>query len=424
MRINIPYGNNWLSSDIPDKNLVDIQSRQQPSGVRNLAEFVEFAINNPIASGNLSDFVRPGKKISIVVNDITRPIISSKVLPPLLRELRRIGVSESDITILIATGVHRPNTAEEQSSILGNVSRDIKVINHQAKNENTLSDLGYTRNGIPVRINRVFAESDVKILTGLISPHQQSGFAGGRKSVLPGIASYESIRIYHSFPICPRDIAIGRIDGNVAHQESLEAARMVGIDFIVNVVPNSRDEVFKVVAGELHEAWMEGVRSWKENLEVTISEYADITIASPGGYPRDINFWQSQKAIASAELITKSGGIIILVAQCIEGLGEENLRWFEWLIEASTPAEVIERFEKVGYVNGSGKAFCFARGLKEFKIMVVSEYLDKRLLQSMFFEKYDNVQIALNNAINEMGKDARIAILPRAVEFLPTLEST
>jgi nickel-dependent lactate racemase len=290
-----------------------------------------------------------------------------------------------------------------------------------AKDENSLMKLGKTKRGTPVIINKIVAESDVKILTGLISPHQQAGFTGGRKSVLPGIASYNTIKNFHSAPLCSREVELGKINGNLSHEESLEAANITRIDFIVNLVHASQHGVLKVVAGDLQQAWLDGVNMWKESMEVKVEELADISIVSPGGYPRDINFWQSQKAIATAELITRKGGVIILVAQCKEGFGEEKLNWQRLLIEADSPHEAIARFEKEGYTNGSAKAFCFARALMDFHIMVVSEYLDPNLLRQMFMERYSDIQDAIRTARSNIGENSNIVVLPDAIEYLPSV---
>lgn len=419
MKMMIPYGHTALPVEVSDDNILHVASIEDLPGLGNVEAAVEDAIQHPLGTKPLLELLHPGDTVVIVVNDITRPFFSKILLPPLINELHRTGIRDKDITALIATGMHRPNTDNEIRSMLGDLPDGLRVVNHNARYDKGHIDLGRTMRGTPVVIDRAYMEAKVKVLTGLISPHQQAGFAGGRKSILPGLASYESIQVFHSFPICPKDVAVGQLEGNLTHEEALAAARMAGVDFILNVVPNNRGDIFKVVAGDLHEAWLDGVHSWKQGLEVQIPESADITIVSPGGYPRDINFWQSQKAIASAELTTRKSGIIILVAECIDGLGEEDLKWHEWLVEASKPQEVIERFKQEGYINGSDKSYSFARALCDFRVMVVSGCLPQKLLNQMFFERYDTVQEALESALSSLGHSSRIAVLPQAVECLP-----
>ncbi len=421
MQISVPYGTEVVNCDIPSNSLLNPTTMPVPEGIRNISEAIGNAIEHPIGTGALFELVRPRSTVSIVVNDITRPYLTYKILPPLIRALHQAGVSDKRINVVIATGIHRPNTPEEQKKLLGDLPYDIKVINHVAKDEHSLVRLGATKRGMPVIVNKNFAESDFKILTGLISPHQQAGFSGGRKSILPGIASYETIKAFHSAPLCSRDVENGRLRGNQTHEESLEAARITQVDFIVNVVHTSQRGILKVVAGELYDAWLEGVNLWKQNMEVKVAELADISIVSPGGYPWDINLWQSQKAIASAELVTKKGGVIILVAQCKEGLGEEQLTWQQLLVEARTPIEAIERFEREGYNDGSGKAFLFARALIDFRVMIVSDFLDPKLLSQMFIERFINLQDALNTALSNIGDSCKIVVLPDAIEYLPSV---
>jgi lactate racemase len=421
MQISIPYGSGIASCNIPSKTLLPRNAQPTPKGIRDIAKAVGDAIENPIGTDSLLELVRPSSSVSIVVNDITRPYITEKLLSPIIQTLHQAGVTDKLISIVVATGVHRSNTQEELKKLLGGLPSDIRVINHIAKDEKSLIKLGTTKRRMPVIINKNFAESDIKILTGLISPHQQAGFSGGRKSILPGISSYDTIKAFHSAPLCSREVEIGKLDGNITHEESLEAARIAKVDFIVNVVHTSQWGILKVVAGDLYHAWSEGVKLWKESMEVKITELADISIVSPGGYPRDINLWQAQKAIASAELVTRKGGIIILVAQCKEGLGEEQLSWQQLLVEARTPIEAIERFEREGYNDGSGKAFLFARALKDFHVMIVSDFLDPVLLKRMFMERFINLQDAVNTAISETGGSSKIVVLPDAVEYLPSV---
>jgi nickel-dependent lactate racemase len=421
MQISIPYGKKYLQCNVVSERLIRASGGTSPVAVPDLGQAVSNALAKPIGSAALHEICQPHSTVSIVVNDITRPFLTDQILPPIFQSLHMAGVNPNNITIVIATGIHRPTTPAEQKTLLGNLPTSINVINHVSKNQKSLAHLGYTSNGAPVTINKIVAESDVKILTGLISPHQQAGFTGGRKSILPGIASYESIKEFHSAPLNSRAVVIGKLEDNLTHQTALEAAKMTKIDFIVNVVHTSEKGVLKVVAGDLEQAWMEGVNLWRERMQISLPEFADISITSPGGYPRDINLWQSQKAIASAELVTKEKGIIILVAQCKEGLGEQQLIWEKLLVEAGSPLEAVEKFEQEGYLDGSGKAFTFARALLNFRIFVVSEYLSSETLNQMFMEKCFSLEEALEKATGEQGDLSKIAVLPDAVEYLPTI---
>jgi len=422
MLFSIPYGTGVMNFSLPSEWIVNSTPVEIRSGIKDLSQAVHESIDNPIGTKTLTEMIPPNSSVSIVVNDITRPFLSEDLLPPLLTKLHEAGVNNEDIVIVIATGMHRANSKEEQEKMFGRLPEGLRVINHDAKDQRSLKYLGETKQGTPVIINKDVAESDIKILTGIISPHQQAGFSGGRKSVLPGIASYQTIKAYHSPPFCSTDVMLGKIEGNISHQESMDAARIAKINFILNLVHTRDSGVLKVVAGDLSEAWFEGVNYWKDTMQVKVNEFADISIVSPGGYPRDINLWQSQKAIASAELITQKGGIIILVAQCKEGIGEEHLNWQKLLVESKGPEDAIERFEREGYDDGNAKAFCFARALRDYRLMVVSDCLDDHLMSRMYMEKYNDINEALKIAISDTKRAPKVAVLTDAVEYLPIVE--
>lgn len=422
VQLSLPYGNTRLLLEIPNEQLLAVGKTKDLPGLKDVDEAIRISMKRPIGTKRLSRIAGPGDTAAIVVNDVTRPLVSDKILSHVLEELKEAGVRSEDVAIIVATGIHRANTSEEHRRILGDeIWGVLEVINHDPSDENKLTHLGTTRMGVPVKINKVVADAKIKILTGLIAPHQSAGYSGGRKSVLPGVASYESIKIHHSFPIRPREPAMGKLGGNPFHEAAMEAARMAGVDFIVNVVLNTKKEIVKVVAGDVAEAWMEGVKTCTNMCRMNIPGYADITIASPGGYPRDINLWQAQKAVSSAELVTKPGGVIILVAQCAQGLGEEELRWFDWLMEASTPEEVIDRFRREGFTYGSNKSYLFARALRRMKLMVVTEGVSEGYLGEMFMKKYGSVEEALKDALGKKGEKAKITVMPHAVNCIPNI---
>lgn len=359
-------------------------------------------------------------KVVIVVNDITRTTPTSKLVLPMIKELAQAGIKRKDITFLVATGTHRKNTSQELEKILSSeVIRNFNVINHDSNDPEQLKLIGTTKRGVPVEINKTFCEADIKILTGTIAPHQSAGYSGGRKSILPGIAGIKTLSIHHSYPLRMIGPAMGKTRGNHFSEEAIEAAQIVGVDFILNVVQNSKKEIVKAVAGDLIEAWLDGVEWARKVHEVHVAEIKpDIVITSPGGFPRDINLYQTQKSIAPAEIIVKEGGTIIVLSECIKGLGG-GANFYNWLNEADDIDKVIERFKKEGYSESSNKAFLYARVLKKAEIVVVTNNISSKILNSIFLKRADTAEEAIQKALLKHGKDCKIVLIKNAPELIP-----
>lgn len=357
----------------------------------------------------------------IVVNDITRPTPTYKLLPPLLEKLRAAGMKEEGITFLVATGTHRDNTREELERMLGkDVLEKFKVFNHHCQDEENMVDLGKTKDGIPVVINRHFWEAELKILTATIAPHQGAGFSGGRKSVLPGLASIATLKQHHGFHMRSDKPAMGWVEGNKFHENALEAAKMAKVDFILNAVQNHRKEITQVVAGDVEEAWLEGVKGSRQIYEVRVPHPVEIVITSPGGYPKDIDLYQSQKSMAAAEMVVKEGGTVILPAECKDGVGAHG--FYEWMSAASCPQDVIDRFIHEGYSLGSSKAWLYSRCLKRADVILVSESIENKVLSKMFTQRADSVEKAIDMALAKHGRKAEIILMQNGSDMIPRFE--
>jgi len=418
--VSIPCGKRIIKFKIPQKNLV-FTITPYVKGVRNEEIEIIKALKNPIGCDDLSEIARKkGGKVVIIVNDLTRPTPSYKLIPPLLDELNKGGIKDNNISIIVATGSHRGNTIEELEQMLSlELIERFHVMNHDYSNPEMLRYIGKTKRGVPIELNKDFCNADIKILTGTIAPHQSAGFSGGRKSILPGIAGKEALMIHHSYPLRLKGPAMGKIEGNHFSEEAIEAARTVGVDFILNVVQNSKKEIIKVVAGDLIKAWLEGVKWARKTHEVAVPEIRpEVVITSPGGFPRDINLYQTQKAIAPAEIIVKEGGTIIVPSECIEGIGGGK-NFYNWLNEANNPSEVIERFKSEGYNESSNKAFLYARALKKAEIIIITKNIPTKILNNIFLKKADNVDEAIQEALLKYGKDCKIALIQNAPEIIP-----
>jgi len=422
MKITIPYGNSFQEFIPKDFNKITIFEPHETPAVKDEKETIKKSLLNPIGTQRLSKMIKSKKStVAIIVNDITRPTPSENFLNALMEELNIAGINKENIRIVIATGSHRPNTKEELALMIGKENlRRFYVENHNCQQKSKLKYIGKIRNNLPIVINKTVAESDIRILTGVIAPHHTAGFSGGRKSILPGVAGFDTLKIHHSLPIRPYYPAMGIMRGNPFHEISLEVAKKVGVDFILNAVQNSKKETIAVVAGDLEHAHEVGVDLCRKNSEIKVKGKAEIVVTSPGGFPRDINLYQSQKAVSVAERVVKDEGVIILVAECQKGVEKGN--FLEWMLAAKEPKEVIDRFLKEGYSVGSNKAFMFARALMKSKIIVVTDNISEEILNEMFMEKATSLDEAINKALKYCGENSKIYCLPKAINIIPNME--
>ena len=417
----IPYGKQEIEVRIPRKNyLATLMPKYRP-GAKDEAGEIRRALDNPIGTPRLREIARGKKSAVIVVNDITRPTATYRLLPPLLEELREAGIGDNQVFFLVATGTHRDNTREELEGMLGKeIMERFRVLNHHCQDESIMVDLGKTRDGIPVVINRLFWEAEVKILTATIAPHQAAGFSGGRKSLLPGLASITTLKQHHSYSCRPDKPAMGWVEGNMFHENALEAAKMAGTDFILNTVQNHRKEITDVVAGDVETAWLEGVKISRQIFEVKVPHLVEIVITTPGGYPKDIDLYQSQKSMAAAEMVVKEGGTVILPAECKDGVGARG--FYEWMSAASCPQDVIDRFIREGYFIGSSKAWLYSRCLKWAEVILVTKGIDDQTLEKMFTKRADSIEEAIRMALARHGEKAQVVLMRNGSDIIPRFE--
>lgn len=416
-KISVPYGSRSQEAVIGDDIELQVIDLEKVPVKKTSEQMLREALEQPIGSAKLEDLVKPEDQVLIIVNDHTRPGPYRIMVKEIVERLTKAGVMDSHIRFIIATGSHRASTRAEIAINIGEAYVDrFKVIVHCCTDSDSIVSIGQTQSGLPLYVNKAVVESSFIITTGLIVPHHTAGFSGGRKSIVPGVAGLETLRIHHSLPIRPAEPAMGYIYGNPFHEASLEAAKKVNVRFIVNAVQDPHKQDFAFVAGDMEAAHEAGVAVCRKASEVDIHGLADIVVTSPGGHPRDVNLYQAQKALSVAEMLGKPGCTYILVAQAEDGIGEGVFR--EWMVEAKTPEEVVERFKREGYNVGSNKAFMYARAMTKGRVMVVSENLKESDLNAMMFDWAPDLQTALDKAgIQKPGQ--KLIVLPRAVNIIP-----
>jgi len=409
------YGKKEVKFKINGKNLLGtlLPKKFSPSKSENF--LIEEALNNPIKSPLLPEIISPKSKVVLITSDLTRPTPSRKMLPPLIKRLKIAGVKKKNITIIFALGLHREHTPKEQKSIVGDeIYEQYQCLDH--KKENCLN-LGETKNGTPVQILKEVIQTDVKICLGNIDFHYFAGYTGGAKSIMPGVSSSESVTYTHKMMLSPES-STGKIKGNPARKAIEEVGEKVGIDFILNVVVSPQKKIIAAVAGDKIAAHRIGCSFIDSYFKVPIREKADVVIVSTGGYPKDIDVYQAQKALDNAKYAVKENGTIILVAECGEGLGNKIFQ--QWMIEAKSPQDPVERIKKE-FVIGGHKAAVIGMLLEKAKVIMVSS-LPPDEVKKLFFIPAKSVNQAISMALQEHGKDASFLIIPSGGLTLPQFD--
>lgn len=417
MQVAIPFGKGRQTVEIPDQNFLGValppavgEGRQADQ-----LEIIRQSLANPIGSPCLRDMAHTGQKVTVVVSDHTRPTPTALIMTALMEELSAAGISPANVTVIFATGMHRVTKPEEMQRILGlDLYGKVKAVSHDCNRDDEMKFIGTTRRGTPILVNRLVADADLKIAIGTIEPHQSAGWSGGAKSIMPGVSSKKSIMIHHS----RRDerlIMLGDVDNNPFREEIEEIAAQVGVDFICNVVLNRKREVIAAFAGHILAAHRRGVDFARRLMEVSVAGQPDIVIAGCGGFPRDSDFWQVEgKIISRVWNAVRDGGILILVADCSEGFGNQA---FEEYLQNS-PAEIISRYEEETFSVPGFKAYKIARLLQRAQIYAVFSPVGLEKLQSLSFSFFTSLSDALDAAWQELGRQAKVLAVPDATSVL------
>jgi len=417
----VPYGKTEICARIPTRNYLGNIEPKEKQGVKDPKAEVARALAEPIGAKRLGELVKPSNKIAMVVNDHTRSTPSHLIVPSILEELSKVGIPDSNITIIFGTGTHRPPKPEEQKAILGEgLLQRIRIVSHDYKAKD-LAYLGRTKSHLnKVYVDKVFAEADFRVLTNSIELHYFAGYGGGRKSVLPAVAGEETIQHNHAMILHPK-AKTGVLEGNPVHEDMVEAAKLAKADFIVNAVTNSKNDVVKAVAGDLDQAFYEGVKLVDEMYKVPIERRADIVVVSSGGHPHDIDLYQAEKGVENALDAVKRGGVIIWAAECPDGHGNEI--FYEWMTKFKDPKE-MEAEIKRRFRLGAHKAYYLARALQRVQIILVSTLPDYYAVGTFRLRTARALNDALRDAFDIVGRDARVWVMPHGNITLPVVQAS
>lgn len=417
MSIVVPYGKDKQIGEIPGRFRVLLGKLNPVAPQREAPDEIREALRNLIGEVDVTK-IRQASIVAIAVNDITRPVPNKIVLPILLDQLNAWGIADNQIRLVVGGGLHRPVTPADLTVMLGDaVLKRVEVYSHNARNTQELVYLGRSTAGTPVHVNKYFYEADARIVTGMIDPHQFMGFTAGVKAAVIGLGGEETIGHNHA-KLFNHGADLGQLAGNPARDDLEDIGQMIGIDLILNVILNEQKQVVKAVAGHPITAHRIGVGFARTVFGVEL-EKAEVVIASAGGFPKDINVYQAQKALTPAMQVVKPGGTIILVAECREGSGEEL---FEKEMSAySSVEEIIASFRHKPFVIGAHKAYLWARPLAAARTIVVSDKIDKALGELLMVKVKPNLQAALDVVLPDYQDGATIVVLPYAPSLIPLL---
>jgi lactate racemase len=413
----IPYGRTQLAFQLDGSLKPELLAPAHVEPLADPSQAVREALSHPVGSVRLADFAK-ARTVAIAINDKTRPVPHAILLPPLLHALEQLGIPANAITLIVATGLHAPMPDSEFPQILpADILARYRVVSHDATASKDLVTLGKTRLGTPIQVNRLFAESGLRLVVGNLEPHQFMGFSGGVKTAAIGLGGRDTINTNHALMLDPHaDLA--RYDDNPARQDVEEVGRMIGVDFALNVVINESKRIVRVLAGEPQAVMREGIPLVLKIYQVLVAEPFDLMIASPGGHPKDINLYQAQKALAHTCRVTRAGGTVILVAACPEGTGSRSYE--DWVTGMASQQAVIERFQREGFRIGPHKAFQIARDAAPRRVLMVTE-MPPEQVQKLLLTPSPSLDAALATALQGLSPTARIGILPWANATIPTL---
>ncbi len=412
MELEFGFGNTVQKVSVPDKNVIGVLHANEVKHELEGADEVRRALANPIGAPLLKEVVRPGEKVAIVTSDITRPMPTYVVMPPLLDALYEAGVKKEDITLVFALGSHRHHTPEEMKKLAGERAyAEIKCVDSDPTD---CVHMGVTSHGTPVDVFRTVAEADRRICLGNIEYHYFAGYSGGAKAIMPGVSTRAAIQSNHS-QMVSEDACAGKLEGNPVREDIEEAGAICGIDYILNVVLDEHKHVIMAAAGDAVKAHREACRFLDRIYRKEIPERADIVLVSQGGAPKDLNLYQTQKALDNAKHAVKKGGIVILIGSCKEGLGEGVFE--DWMLHSPSPKAMIERI-RTDFQLGGHKAAAIAMVLENADIYLVSD-LPEDFVRKIFLEPKASAQEALDCAFAKLGKDATVLAMPYGGSTLP-----
>ena len=424
MRTVMNYGKTGLPIDLPDAWDITVFRKKPMPVLDNPTEAVRLALTKPVGSKALTEEARGCRNVCILICDITRPVPNSLLLPIIIRELMDSGIESKNITVLVATGLHRPNEGDELRELVGDdwVLDTVNVVNHFARRDEDHVHLGETRRGVPVKLDRRFVEADLRIVTGLVEPHFMAGYSGGRKLITPGIAHQETIGTFHSAAFLEDPRAANCVlDGNPLHEEQLEIVDMVGGALAVNVVLDDERRLSFVNFGDIVESHLASISYLKEYAEIPVERQFNTVITSAAGYPLDKTYYQTVKGMVGAMDLLKPGGNMFIVSECSEGMGSpEFVESQKRLVVLGTEKFLAEILSKRCAAIDEWETEMQLRPMRIGRIHLYSDGLSESEAALTGVNTVKSLEEAILQSVEESG-DTDVAVIPEGPYVIPVL---
>ncbi|UCH57873.1 MAG: nickel-dependent lactate racemase [Candidatus Bathyarchaeota archaeon] len=419
--IALPYGRGYIDARIPERYLLSIVLPKTMQPLPNPSGALERALREPINSTGLCEMAQGCKDICVIVSDSTRPTPSGLIVQAALRDLKEAGIHDGQVKVVVATGLHRPCTEEELRERLDvEIQSRISVINHDARDDSNLVEIGETSHGTPIWLNKTVHESDLVISDGYIEPHFFAGYTGGGKNILPGVAGYETIKANHRAAMIDHPNArAGILDGNPVYEDIVEGARLGGLGFSINVTLDPQKRISGIFAGEFKKAHRAGSRFLDGHVRVETPE-ADIVVTTNGGYPLDRDLYQAVKGMTVAEAVVREGGVAIIASECIDGVGHPRFR--ELVERFESPREILEIVRAPGFfMVDQWEAQILARVLTRCEVICVTG-IEPSVIRSMHMTPAKDIDEALSLALKILGRDPEIVVVPAGPSTIPYVQ--
>jgi lactate racemase len=420
MRVRLDYGDDGLEVDLPDARITVIEPQFCPSTADPQGALVA-AMRAPIGAAPLRQLTSRGGRVAVSVCDITRAQPRRDMLRALFDEMPDVGAG--DVTILVATGTHRSNTPAELEAMLGrDIMRDYRVVNHDSRDASTLAHVGNTATGVPVYLNRLWLDADVRITTGFVEPHFFAGFSGGPKMVAPGLAGLQTTLTLHDAVRIGHPMATwGITEGNPIHDDIRDIARMTGVDFAVDVTLNRAQQITAVFAGELFAEHRAACAAARRAAMREVQSAFDVVLTTNAGYPLDQNLYQAVKGMSAAAQVVKPGGTIVCAAECRDGLPAHG-SYGEVLASRNSAAELLAMIAAPGYsMPDQWQVQIQAQVQTKARVLVKASGLSDAEIRAAHFEPIDDVTASVERALAASGPRATLCVLPQGPQTIPYL---
>jgi nickel-dependent lactate racemase len=420
VEIRLDYGTDGLVVNFPDDRVTVIEPVAVPA-VPDPAAALRSAIRAPMGKAPVAELLRPGQRIAISVCDITRAQPRELMLRALFAEMPDVRME--DVTVLIATGTHRANTPAEIERMLGaEIAGRCRIVCHNARDAESLVDVGNTRNGVRVLLNRAWVESDFRITTGFVEPHFFAGFSGGPKMVAPGLAGLETVMTLHDAArIGNSKSTWGVIEGNAVHDDVREISRMTGVDFSLDVALNRDQKITAAFAGELFEEHAAACATVGKTAMRAVAAPFDVVVTTNSGYPLDQNLYQAVKGMSAAVKIVKQGGTIICAAECRDGIPNHGA-YFDILRSRPSPRELLEMITAPGFSRPDQWQVQIQSMIQlKARVLIKSDGLTDEQIRAAHLEPIHDVGAAVRDALRAAGPGATLCVLPQGPQTIPYL---